>query len=152
MGSINFGLYHLADKYETFKFDWEKPHLEATRDLVFRNSFKDIEYILATCYDNGTRFSSSATTSLISTTSRISPIVVWSSRPSSSVGVRPARRHRHPSRGRDPRSARPTGCWATALVRSARAPPGAYRRPAAAMGGNVRVGLEDSLWAGKAGS
>jgi uncharacterized protein (DUF849 family) len=56
MGSINFGLYHLADKYETFKFDWEKPHLEATRDLVFRNSFKDIEYILATCYDNGTRF------------------------------------------------------------------------------------------------
>ncbi|TJV52356.1 MAG: 3-keto-5-aminohexanoate cleavage protein, partial [Mesorhizobium sp.] len=56
MGSINFGLYHLVDKYETFKFDWEKPHLEATRDLVFRNSFKDIEYILATCYDNGTRF------------------------------------------------------------------------------------------------
>ena len=39
-----------AEKYESFKFDWEKPHLEATRDLVFRNSFKDIEYILATCY------------------------------------------------------------------------------------------------------
>ena len=56
MGSINFGLYPLLEKYESFKFDWEKPHLEATRDLVFRNSFKDIEYILATCYDNGTRF------------------------------------------------------------------------------------------------
>src|SRR4030095_8219521 len=56
MGSINFGLYHLAAKYETFKHDWEKPHLESTRDLVFRNSFKDIEYILGTCYDNGTRF------------------------------------------------------------------------------------------------
>ncbi|TIW09991.1 MAG: 3-keto-5-aminohexanoate cleavage protein, partial [Mesorhizobium sp.] len=56
MGSINFGLYHLVDKYRTFKFDWEKQHLEATRDLVFRNSFKDIEYILSTCYDNGTRF------------------------------------------------------------------------------------------------
>ena len=56
MGSINFGLFHLAAKYDTFKHDWEKPHLEATRDLVFRNSFKDIEYILATCYDNGTRF------------------------------------------------------------------------------------------------
>ena len=56
MGSVNFGLYHLAAKYETFKHDWEKPHLESTRDLVFRNSFKDIEYILATCYDNGTRF------------------------------------------------------------------------------------------------
>jgi uncharacterized protein (DUF849 family) len=55
MGSINFGLYHLVDKYKTFKFDWEKPHLEATRDLVFRNSFKDIEYSLQTCYDNDTR-------------------------------------------------------------------------------------------------
>ena len=48
--------YHLLRKYKDFKFDWEKPHLEATRDLVFRNSFKDIEFILATCYDNGTRF------------------------------------------------------------------------------------------------
>jgi len=56
MGSINFGLYHLLPKYKEFKFDWEKAHLEATRDLVFRNSFKDIEFILATCYDNGTRF------------------------------------------------------------------------------------------------
>jgi uncharacterized protein (DUF849 family) len=56
MGSINFGLYHLLDKYKNFKFDWERPHLEATRDLVFRNSFKDIEFILATCYENETRF------------------------------------------------------------------------------------------------
>ncbi|KAA0970412.1 3-keto-5-aminohexanoate cleavage protein [Aureimonas fodinaquatilis] len=56
MGSINFGLYHLLDKYKDFKFDWEREHLENTRDLVFRNTFKDIEYILSTCYDNGTRF------------------------------------------------------------------------------------------------
>jgi uncharacterized protein (DUF849 family) len=56
MGSINFGLYHLLDRYKDFKFEWERQHLEATRDLVFRNSFKDIEYILETCYDNGTRF------------------------------------------------------------------------------------------------
>src|SRR3712207_472937 len=56
MGSINFGLYHLLDRYKEFKFDWERQHLEATRDLVFRNSFKDIEYILATCAENGTRF------------------------------------------------------------------------------------------------
>lgn len=56
MGSINFGLYHLLDRYKEFKHDWEPAHLEATRDLVFRNSFKDIEYILETCYDNGTRF------------------------------------------------------------------------------------------------
>ncbi|MCJ8141839.1 3-keto-5-aminohexanoate cleavage protein [Ancylobacter sp. A5.8] len=56
MGSINFGLYHLLDRYKDFKFEWERQHLEATRDLVFRNSFKDIEYILETCYGNGTRF------------------------------------------------------------------------------------------------
>ncbi len=56
MGSINFGLYPLLGKYKEFRFDWERAHLENTRDLVFRNSFKDIEYILKTCADNGTRF------------------------------------------------------------------------------------------------
>ncbi len=56
MGSMNFGLYHLLDRYTEFKHDWEKPALEATRDLVFRNSFADIEYILETCSENGTRF------------------------------------------------------------------------------------------------
>jgi uncharacterized protein (DUF849 family) len=56
MGSINFGLFHLVDKYKEFKHEWERTHLENTRDLVFRNTFKDIEYILETCYDNGTRF------------------------------------------------------------------------------------------------
>ena len=56
MGSMNFGLFHLLDKYKEFKFDWEPQTLEATRDLVFRNSFKDIEFILRTCYENGTRF------------------------------------------------------------------------------------------------
>ena len=56
MGSINFGLYRMLERYQDFKFEWEAEMLEATRDLVFRNSFKDIEYILATCSDNGTRF------------------------------------------------------------------------------------------------
>ena len=37
MGSMNFGLFHLLDKYKEFKFDWERTHLENTRDLVFRN-------------------------------------------------------------------------------------------------------------------
>jgi len=48
MGSINFALFHLLDKYKDFKFEWEREHLENSRDLVFRNSFKDIEYILKT--------------------------------------------------------------------------------------------------------
>ncbi|MTD53702.1 3-keto-5-aminohexanoate cleavage protein [Amycolatopsis pithecellobii] len=56
MGSINFGLFHLLDRYQEFKHDWEPEFLAATKDLVFRNSFQDIEYILSTCYENGTRF------------------------------------------------------------------------------------------------
>ncbi len=56
MGSINFALFQMLDRYKEFKFDWEQPTLEGTRDLVFRNSFKDIEYILTTCYGNDTRF------------------------------------------------------------------------------------------------
>ena len=56
MGSMNFGLYPMLKRYKTFKFDWEREHLEGSKDLVFRNSFKDIEYVLETCYGNGTRF------------------------------------------------------------------------------------------------
>ena len=56
MGSMNFGLHPLLGKYTTFKHSWEPAYLEATRDMVFRNTFKDIEYILASCQDNGTRF------------------------------------------------------------------------------------------------
>ena len=56
MGSMNFGLYPMLNRYKAFKFDWEREHLEGSRDLVFRNSFKDIEYVLETCYGNGTRF------------------------------------------------------------------------------------------------
>ena len=56
MGSINFGLFPLLEKYRDFKFEWERTHLENTRDLVFRNTFKDIEYILTTLSGNGTRF------------------------------------------------------------------------------------------------
>lgn len=56
MGSMNFGFFPLLGKYKEFKFDWERAHLEGSRDLVFRNSFQDIEYVLETCYGNGTRF------------------------------------------------------------------------------------------------
>ncbi|OOY26380.1 3-keto-5-aminohexanoate cleavage protein [Thioclava sp. L04-15] len=56
MGSMNFGFFPLLAKYKEFKHEWEREHLEGSRDLVFRNSFKDIEYVLETCYDNGTRF------------------------------------------------------------------------------------------------
>ena len=56
MGSMNFGLYPMLNRFKEFKHDWERNHLEGSRDLVFRNSFQDIEYVLKTCYGNGTRF------------------------------------------------------------------------------------------------
>ena len=56
MGSMNFGLYPMLARYKEFKFDWEKPYLEATRDLIFRNTFQDIEFVLKTCQNNDTRF------------------------------------------------------------------------------------------------
>ncbi|WLA83278.1 3-keto-5-aminohexanoate cleavage protein [Bradyrhizobium elkanii] len=56
VGSMNFGLFQLTDRYKDFKYDWEREHLENTRDLVFRNSFQDIEFILRTCEQSDTRF------------------------------------------------------------------------------------------------
>ena len=56
MGSMNFGLYPMMDRFKNFKHDWELQHLKASRDMVFKNTFADIEYILTSCSDNGTRF------------------------------------------------------------------------------------------------
>ena len=56
MGSMNFGLFPMLNRFKEFKYDWERAYLEGSRDLVFKNTFKDIEYVLATCRDNGTRF------------------------------------------------------------------------------------------------
>ncbi|MBT5264791.1 MAG: 3-keto-5-aminohexanoate cleavage protein [Rhodospirillaceae bacterium] len=46
MGSMNFGLFPILDKMKEFKYDWEPQFLENSRDFIFRNTFKDIEYIL----------------------------------------------------------------------------------------------------------
>ncbi|MCL6705814.1 3-keto-5-aminohexanoate cleavage protein [Pseudomonas sp. R2.Fl] len=56
MGSMNFGIYPILNKMSEFKHDWEKPYIEGSRDRVFRNTFADIENILTTCADHGTRF------------------------------------------------------------------------------------------------
>jgi uncharacterized protein (DUF849 family) len=56
MGSMNFGLYPMLKRFTEFKHDWERAHLENSKDLVFRNTFGDIERILETCGANGTRF------------------------------------------------------------------------------------------------
>jgi 3,5-dioxohexanoate:acetyl-CoA acetone transferase len=56
MGSMNFGLFPMLARFKEFKYDWEKPYLEGTRDLVFKNTFADIEFVLKSCADNGSRF------------------------------------------------------------------------------------------------
>lgn len=56
MGSFNFGLFPMLKRFNTFKHEWEREALEGSRDLIFRNTFKDIEYALATLADSGTRF------------------------------------------------------------------------------------------------
>ncbi|MCY3880247.1 MAG: 3-keto-5-aminohexanoate cleavage protein [Rhodobacteraceae bacterium] len=57
MGSINFGLFPLLDKFDEWKFDWEPGYLDNTRDFIFRNTYADIEYILkALGQEHGTRF------------------------------------------------------------------------------------------------
>jgi uncharacterized protein (DUF849 family) len=56
MGSMNFGLFPMLARFKEFKFDWERPYLAGSDDRIFRNTFCDIENILSTCAGNGTRF------------------------------------------------------------------------------------------------
>jgi uncharacterized protein (DUF849 family) len=55
MGSINFGLYPILNHYDEFNHDWEREYLEGTRDLIFQNSFADLETILPIIDDCGTK-------------------------------------------------------------------------------------------------
>jgi len=57
MGSMNFGLFPMAGRFKEFKYDWEPHYLEMTRDFIFRNTFKDMEYTLKHLGEGcGTRF------------------------------------------------------------------------------------------------
>ena len=56
MGSMNFGLFPMLDRFKSFEHAWEREHLENSRDLVFKNTYQDIETILRQGSDNGTRF------------------------------------------------------------------------------------------------
>jgi uncharacterized protein (DUF849 family) len=56
MGSMNFGLFPMLNRFKDFKHEWERQHLENSRNLVFKNTYQDIEYILRTCAENDTRF------------------------------------------------------------------------------------------------
>ena len=57
MGSMNFGIFPLADRYKEWKYDWEETYLRNTDDFIFRNTFRDIERILKLLGEgHGTRF------------------------------------------------------------------------------------------------
>lgn len=57
MGSMNFGIFPMLDKYSNWKHDWEPEFLAMTRDFIFRNTFGDIEYSLRELGEaHGTRF------------------------------------------------------------------------------------------------
>ena len=152
MGSMNFGLYPMLGKYKTFQHEWEPTYLEATRDVVFRNTFKDIEYILRSCAANGTRFEFECydTSHLYNLAHFIDrglvktpPFIQTVFGILGGIGTHPddvAHMKRTADRlfGND-------YVWSVLGA-------GRFQMPiasmAASMGGNVRVGLEDSLWDG----
>ncbi|MGD9364387.1 MAG: 3-keto-5-aminohexanoate cleavage protein [Desulfobacteraceae bacterium] len=54
-GSLNFALFHIADKVEDYKFEWERPYLEATDDFIFPNTFKTMRQFLEIFTATGTK-------------------------------------------------------------------------------------------------
>jgi uncharacterized protein (DUF849 family) len=57
MGSMNFGLFPMLSRYKEWKHEWEPKHLEGSRDFIFRNTFKDIEFLMKELGEGcGTRF------------------------------------------------------------------------------------------------
>ncbi len=55
MGSMNFGLFPLLDRFKEFKFPWEKSYLELSRNFIFSNTFADLEYICKIARENETK-------------------------------------------------------------------------------------------------
>ena len=153
MGSMNFGLFPMLNRFKEFKHDWERAHLEGSRDLVFRNSFQDIEYVLQTCYGNGTRFEFEcydishlynlahfADRGLVKAPFFVQSVFGLLG----GIGGHPED-VLHMKRTAD-RLFRTDYRWS---VLGAGANQFRIAAQSAALGGNVRVGLEDSLWAGK---
>jgi uncharacterized protein (DUF849 family) len=56
MGSINFNISGAGAKIEAWKFEWEKPYLEMTKDFILSNTFSQIERGMTELSAQGTRF------------------------------------------------------------------------------------------------
>ncbi|MEM0947014.1 MAG: 3-keto-5-aminohexanoate cleavage protein [Pseudomonadota bacterium] len=152
MGSMNFGLYPMLDRFSEFQHEWEPAFLEASRDLVFRNSFKDIEYVLRTLGGEGCRFEFECydTSHLYNLAHFLDRGLVRPPLFVQSVfgllgGIGPHPEDVQHMRRTADRLFGDAYRWSVLGAGRHQMPIAAM---AAAMGGNVRVGLEDSLWAG----
>ena len=152
MGSMNFGLYPMLGRFKDFKHDWERPYLEGSRERIFKNTFADIEYILTTCAENGTRFEIECydighlyTLAHFVDRGFVKPPFFVQSVFGILGGIGPHPEDvAHMKRTAD----RLFGDAYRWSVLGAGAHQMRIAAIAAAMGGNVRVGLEDSLWDG----
>jgi 3,5-dioxohexanoate:acetyl-CoA acetone transferase len=152
MGSMNFGLYPMLARQKEFKFDWERPYLEGSRERIFKNTFADIEYILSTCSENGTRFEIECydighlyTLAHFADRGVVKPPFFVQSVFGILGGIGPHPEDViHMKRTAD----RLFGDQYQWSVLGAGRNQMAIAATAAAIGGNVRVGLEDSLWIG----
>jgi uncharacterized protein (DUF849 family) len=152
MGSMNFGLYEMLGRYKEFKHDWEKPYLEGSWNGIFRNTFKDIAHILESCGGNGTRFeiecydiSHLYTAAHFLDRKLVKPPLFIQSVFGIRGGIGP-----HPEdvlhmRRTADRLFGDAYRWSVLGAGRNQIPVATL---SAAMGGNVRVGLEDSLWDG----
>ncbi|HSP57869.1 MAG TPA: 3-keto-5-aminohexanoate cleavage protein [Halomonas sp.] len=152
MGSINFGLFPMLQRFKTFEHEWEREHLEKSHDLVFKNTFADIEKIMTLCSKNGTRFECECYDigHLYSLCNIMDRGIIDGTLFIQSVfgilgGIGP-----HPEdvlhmRRTADRLFGSNYQWSVLGAGSSQMRIAAQ---AAAMGGNVRVGLEDSLWLG----
>jgi uncharacterized protein (DUF849 family) len=153
MGSMNFGLYEMLGRYKEFKHDWEKPYLAGSDDRIFKNTFKDIAFILQSCADNDTRFEIECydighlyTAAHFLERRLVKPPLFIQSVFGIRGGIGPHPEDvLHMKRTAD-RLFGDAYYWSVL---------GAGRNQmfvaamSAVMGGNVRVGLEDSLWLGR---
>ncbi|MGH6894487.1 MAG: 3-keto-5-aminohexanoate cleavage protein [Dongiaceae bacterium] len=152
MGSMNFGLFPMLNRFKEFKHEWERAHLEGSRDMVFRNTFKDIEYVLTTLGGNGTRFEFECydTAHLYNLhhfleRGLVKPPLFVQTVFGILGGIGPHPEDvLHMKRTAD----RLFGDQYHWSVLGAGRSQMQIAAMAAAMGGNVRVGLEDSLWSG----
>jgi uncharacterized protein (DUF849 family) len=152
MGSMNFGLFPMLARFKEFKHDWERPYLEGSRERIFKNTFADIEYILTTCAENGTRFEIECydighlyTLAHFVDRGVVKPPLFVQSVFGILGGIGPHPEDvAHMKRTAD-RLFGDQYHWSVLGAGRNQLPIAAM---AASMGGNVRVGLEDSLWIG----